>query len=57
MITKTIIMKVGGGIMEIPRYKGSETIVQKDLNAEVLSKRSSRANRNDKEHSKRPPEV
>jgi len=50
-------MKVGGGIMEIPRYKGSETIVQKDLNAEVLSKRSSRANRNDKEHSKRPPEV
>ena len=57
MITKTIIMKVGGGIMEIPRYKGSETIVQKDIKADVLSKRPPRANRNDKEHAKRPPEV
>ena len=57
MITKTIIMKVGGGIMEIPRYKGSETIVQNDTRAEVLSKRPPRTNRIDEERSKRPTEV
>ena len=39
MITKTIIMKVGGGIMEIPRYKSVATAVPKDTPVEAPPKR------------------
>ncbi|MDH4317467.1 MAG: hypothetical protein OEV64_03680 [Desulfobulbaceae bacterium] len=54
MITKTIIMRVGGGIMEIPRVRGQENFIQKDTTVEVPQKQISRVDKVAKDRPKRP---